>query len=251
MNTLKTLTIVVLATSLMTVVPTGARADRWYNSKGAWATYGFVGGALVGHLVTREFGRPRYPQPVYGGGGYYGQPGYAAPQDTYTIYKEDRIWPFYRRVRAESIPMIQPPPPGRSAARSLANDDVPQPTTTVVNNYYYGNDAKPGDAPPAKTTEESIEGARRDSKRPLRMEVITVSNRAGETQIAEVKIRERKLEISQRELDNARTAARDLQTQVDELIDSIGKAEQQVQEELDGMQNEVEVDPSVRVEATI
>jgi hypothetical protein len=251
MNTLKTLTIVVLATSLMTVVPTGARADEWYNSKGAWATYGFVGGALVGHLVTREFGRPRYPQPVYGGGGYYGQPGYAAPQDTYTIYKEDRIWPFYRRIRAESIPMIQPPPPGRSSARSLANDDVQRPTTTIVNNYYYDKETKAEDAPPPATTEESILDARRAVTRTPRTQVVTVSNQAGQTRAADQLIRERKLQISQEELDSARTAARDLQQRVDQLIDSIGKAEQQVQEELDGMQNEGEADPSVRVEATI
>lgn len=246
MKSLKSLTVGLLATALLLAVPDSAHADRWYNSKEAWTAYGFVGGAIVGHLLTKEFSRPRHPQPVYhpqpyhGGYGYH-QPAYYPPQNNYTVYKEDRIWPFYRRVRAESIPMIQPPPPGRSAARSLASDDIARPTTTVVNNYYYGSDAtKPGDAPAPKTTEESIGEARALSTRPPRMEVVTVSNRAGQTQLAEVKIRERRLQISQAELEGARAAARDLQREIDQLIDRIGVAEQQVQEELDEIGVEAE-----------
>jgi hypothetical protein len=253
---MKTSIIGLIAAGLLLGMPGTASADRWYNSKEAWTAYGFVGGAIVGHLLTREYNRSRQPQPVYYPqpqyGGYYGQPGYynqpayyPPPQDTYTVYKEDRVWPFYRRVRAESIPMIQPPPPGRSAARSLASDDIARPTTTVVNNYYYGNDAtKPGEAPPQKTTEESVGEARALSTRPPRMEVVTVSNRAGQTQLAEVKIRERRLQISQQELEGARAAARDLQREVDQLIDRIGAADKQVQEQMEGIGAEGETTPS-------
>jgi hypothetical protein len=242
MKHFKSLTVGLLAAALMLAVPTNVHADKWYNSKGAWAAYGFIGGTVAGHLLTKEYNRSRQPRPVYhphphyGGyhGGAYHHPGYYPRQDAYVSYREDRVWPFYRRVRAESIPMIQPPPPGRSAARSLASDDIARPSTTVVNNYYYGTDAtKNGAAPAEKTTQESIEEARRLQTTPPRREVVTVSNRAGQTHLADAKIRERRLQLSQEQLDDARAAARDLQQQLDQLIDRIGNAEKQVKDELD------------------
>ncbi len=165
-----------------------AHADRWYHSKGAWATYGFLAGALLTDWSHHDAcypapaPRPRVYRPYRAEPVYY--PAHRVSDDSYYRYKQTTVFPFYNKVDVEVIPALPPLPEGRGQTVSLADRE----RNTVKEYHYYYAPEPQGNAPaveekPAESssTQPADPEKVRDTTRRVdeRVTVMQVSNRAG------------------------------------------------------------------------
>ena len=109
---------------------------QWYDSNWFWGSTGLVVGGAVGYALGQEDASYYYPAPTYyspttGGG--------EAAASNGTVYKETRVWPFYRHI--ESYPVANTAPIsvspqsvsyGEAMMQSRGVDQQSQPVTVNV-----------------------------------------------------------------------------------------------------------------------